>query len=217
MAAVLACGEGAALSHRSAAAHWSLLPPVGGPVDVSVPSQGGRARRAGIRLHRRRSLVSELVICREGIPVTIPARTIADLKGTVPDWQWRKAVRQAEFRKLRLGPEVETDGTRSDLERDFLRLCRRHGMPQPEVNVRVGGWTVDFLWRAERVAVETDFYEYHRGRIAFQDDHARDLALRRHGLDVRRYSEEQLNEHPEQVAADLQAALRRGLRSSNIR
>jgi very-short-patch-repair endonuclease len=116
-------------------------------------------------------------------------------------------VRQAEFKKLDLGPEIETDGTRSDLERDFLRLCRRSGFPAPEVNVKVGGWTVDFLWRERRVAVETDFYHYHRGRIAFQDDHARELALRGHGLDVRRYNEQQLNERPEEVATDLRAAL----------
>jgi very-short-patch-repair endonuclease len=206
MAAVLACGAGAALSHVSAAAHWGLLPPAQGPIDVSVPSQAGRRKRAGIRLHRRRGLRADEVVCRNDIPVTTPPRTIADLKGSVPEWKWRKAVRQAEFKKLPLGPGFETDRTRSDLERDFLRLCRRHGFPVPEVNVRVKGWTVDFLWREQRVAVETDFYDYHRGRIAFQDDHARDLALRQHGLDVRRYSEEQLNERPHEVVADLRDA-----------
>ena len=144
---------------------------------------------------------------RRGIPVTSPARTIADLKGSVPNWLWRKAVRQAEFKKLDLGSAIETDGTRSDLERDFLRLCRRHGLPAPEVNVRVSSWTVDFLWRRERVAVETDFYEYHRGKVAFQDDRARELALRRRGLDVRRYSEQQVNEEPGEVVADLRSAL----------
>jgi Protein of unknown function (DUF559) len=155
-----------------------------------------------------------MVTRRNGIPVTTPARTIADLKKVVPAWQWRKAVRQAEFKNLALG--IETDGTRSDLEADFLRLCASGGLPAPEVNVKVGRWTVDFLWREQRVAVETDFYEYHRGRIAFQDDHARDLALRDHGLDVRHYSEQQLNEHPEMVVTDLRRALEQG-RSSNIR
>lgn len=137
--------------------------------------------------------------------MTTPARTLHDLKGTVPEWQWRKAVRQAEFKRMRIG--FETDRTRSDLEADFLTLCRRFGLPAPEVNVKVGRLTVDFLWRRERLAVETDSYAYHRGRIAFQDDHARELALRRHGLDVRRYSEEQLNDRPEEVVADLSAAL----------
>jgi very-short-patch-repair endonuclease len=96
---------------------------------------------------------------------------------------------------------------RSDLEGDFQRLCRERGIPAPEVNVRVGRLTVDFLWRRERVAVETDSYAYHRGQIAFQDDRARDLELRRRGLDVRRYSELQLNESPAAVAADLREAL----------
>ena len=138
--------------------------------------------------------------------MTTPARTLVDLKPVCPEWLWRKAVRQAEFKGMALGPEVETDGTRSDLERDFLRLCRRHGFPAPEVNVKVGGWTVDFLWREQRIAVETDFYDYHRGRVAWQDDHARDLALRQRGLDVRRYDEQQLNERAGEVVADLRAA-----------
>jgi very-short-patch-repair endonuclease len=80
-----------------------------------------------------------------------------------------------------LGTKVGTDGTRSDLERDFLRLCRRHRLPEPRVNVRIGCWTVDFLWPVERLAVETDSHRWHRGSVAFEDDHARDLDLRRRG------------------------------------
>jgi very-short-patch-repair endonuclease len=102
---------------------------------------------------------------------------------------------------------IETDGSRSDLETDFLGLCERHRIPAPEVNVKVGRFTVDFLWRRERVAVETDFYDYHRGRTAFRDDRARDLELRRRGFAVRRYSEELVNERPGEVAADLRDAL----------
>src|SRR5262249_4272211 len=112
MAAVLACGEEAALSHLSAAVHWALLPPAGGPIDASGPSQSGRRKRVGIRLHRCLSLAPAMVVKRDRIPVTTPARTIADLRGTVPEWQWRKAVRQAEFKRLRLGPGFDTDRTR---------------------------------------------------------------------------------------------------------
>ena len=108
---------------------------------------------------------------------------------------------------MQLSPRTRRDRTRSDLERDFLRLCCRFGLPRPEVNVKVGRWTVDFLWRDEGIAVETDFYDYHRGRIAFQDDHARDLDLRRRGFDVRRFSELQVNDQPAEVAADLRDAL----------
>jgi very-short-patch-repair endonuclease len=146
-----------------------------------------------------------MTTCHHGIPVTTPARTIADLRGTVPEWLWRRAVRQAEYAGYRL--ELETDGTRSDLERDFLRICRRSGLPAPEVNVKVGRWTVDFLWRNDRLVVETDSYRYHRGRIAFQDDHAREFDLRRAGFEVRRFDERQINKEPERVAADLMVAL----------
>ncbi len=207
MAAVLACGEGAALSHGSAAALWGLLRPISGPIDVTVPTRSGRRRRHGIRLHRCGSLRSDQVLCRLDIPVTTPARTISDIKGALPPWLVRRAIRQAEIGGLRLGDAVETDGTRSDLERDFLELCRRRGFPVPEVNVKVGRWTVDFLWRRERIAVETDFYDYHRGRIAFQDDHRRDLELRRLGFAVHRFSEEQVNDRPAEIAADLRDAL----------
>jgi very-short-patch-repair endonuclease len=72
-----------------------------------------------------------------------------------------------------------------------------------------GRWTVDFLWRAEQIAVETDFYDYHRGRIAFQDDRERDLGLRRRGFEVHRFSESQVNGQPAEVAADLRDALAR--------
>jgi hypothetical protein len=150
-------------------------------------------------------MASDWVVVRYSIPVTTPARTLADLCGAVPAWEWRRAVRQAEFRGLKIG--IGTDGSRSDLERDFLALCRRHGIPAPEVNVKVGRWTVDFLWRRQRIAVETDYYGYHRGRVAFQDDHARDLDLRRRGLAVHRFSESQVNERPGEVAADLREAL----------
>lgn len=99
------------------------------------------------------------------------------------------------------------DRTRSDLERDFLRLCRRHRLPAPEVNVRIGPHLVDFLWRARWLVVETDFYGFHRGRVAFQDDRGRDLDLRRLGFAVIRLSEKQVDEEPERVAEVLHAAL----------
>jgi very-short-patch-repair endonuclease len=209
MAAVLACGEGALLSHRSAAELWELLRPQGGVIEVSTARRGGRAKRRGIRLHRCPSLVAGMATQRHGIPVTTPARTISDLRGHVPSWQWRRAVRQAELAGYPLGPEVETDETRSDLEGDFLRICRRARLPRPEVNVKIGRWTVDFLWRAERLAVETDSYRYHRGRIAFQDDHARELDLRRLGFAVRRFDERQISEEPDLVATDLADGLGR--------
>jgi very-short-patch-repair endonuclease len=214
MAAVLACGNGAVLSHGSAAALWGLLRPMPGPTEVSVPSDGGRKMRDGIRLHRCSSLASaatepavELVSRRERIPVTTVPRTIADLRGAVPPRLLRRATRQAEIAGFALGPGVGTDGTRSDLERAFLALCRRHDLPAPEVNVRLGRWTVDFLWRGAGIAVETDSWGFHRGSVAFEDDHARDLDLRRRGFEVRRFTYRQVRDEPAQVAADLRDTL----------
>lgn len=207
MAAVLACGQGAVLSHMSAAVLWGLLRPVSGLIHVSVPTYSGLRGHAGIRLHRCASLRSERFASRLGIPVTSPARTIEDIEGVLPAWLVRRAVRQAEMTGMQINQGAETDRTRSDLERDFLRLCHRFDIPAPEVNVKVGRWTVDFLWRRQRIAVETDFYDYHRGRVAFQDDRARELELRRAGFAVHRFSEEQVNERPAEVAADLRDAL----------
>lgn len=120
----------------------------------------------------------------------------------------RRAIRQAEFLGLGLG-EVKTDRTRSDLERYFLRLCQRYGLSLPEVNVRIGGMTVDFLWRDALLIVETDSYATHGGTIAFEDDRERDLRLRRSGYSVHHFSERQLEPEPEAVVEDVVRALGR--------
>lgn len=208
MAAALACGEGAALSHRSAAELWRLLRPAGGPIEVSVPSTAGRKRREGICIHRRASLGSAAVTRRLNIPVTTSAQTIADLRGVVAPAEVRRAIRQAEVLGLRTGIESASVPTRSELEDLFLRLCRRHGIPAPEVNVRVGPSEVDFLWRRERLIVETDGYRYHRGSQAFEDDHERDLDLRSAGYDVHRFSYRQVDGDAPRVAAAVRQALR---------
>jgi very-short-patch-repair endonuclease len=153
-----------------------------------------------------------LLSLRNGIPVTSVARTIDDLRGVVAPRLVRRAIRQAEIAGMRVDG-VKSDRTRSDLERDFLRLCRRHGLPRPEVNVKVGRWRVDFLWPTQRLAVETDSWGYHRGSVAFEDDHARDLELRRRGYETCRYTERQICDESGAVAADLAARLHRSLAS----
>lgn len=229
LAAVLALGGGphgggsvlehwgAAVSHRSALSLWSLLSDNQAPADVIVGGYGGRARRAGIRVHRSLSLVSGDVTLHRGIPVTTPRRTIADLReaisvrcsGAISNRELRKAIRQANVLGLPVGERDARVRTRSELEGDFVRLCRRHRLPPPEVNVRIGPYLIDFLWRERRFVVETDSYLYHRGEVAFQEDHARDLDLMRRGFEVLRLSERQLDEEPAQVAGVLAARLRR--------
>jgi hypothetical protein len=186
---------GAAVSHRSAAFLWDLLPVADGPADVIVAGYGGKAKRRGVRVHRSQSLVPAQVTLRRGIPVTTPTRTIADLRRAIPaGWagsittrELRKAIRQAGVLGLPIG-DRGGDRTRSDLERDFLCLCRRHRLQRPEVNIRIGPYLVDFLWRDRRFVVETDSYLYHRGEAAFQDDRARDLELMGLGYEVLRLS-----------------------------
>ncbi len=95
---------------------------------------------------------------------------------------------------------VESDRTRSDLETLFLGLCARYRLPPPEVNVKLGRWEVDFLWRSQRLVVEIDSFAYHRGSVAFQDDHARDLDLRSAGYTALRFTDRQLEGEPERVA-----------------
>lgn len=210
MAAVLACGDGAALSHQSAAYLFGFLRPEGGPVHVTSPSTSGKALRAGIVLHRSPSLRREgEVIRRERIPVTAPRRTIEDLERTLEPYLARRAKGQAEFMKFRLG--LPTDRTRSDLERDFLRFLKKHGFPPPQVNVKVDKYRVDFLWPERMVAVETDFFDYHRGSVAFEDDHERELHLRRAGYVVRRYTGAQIDNYPAEIVVDLGEVLGGGV------
>jgi len=237
MAAVLACGDGAVLSHTSAAVLWKLLKPIDGPVHVSVPTTAGRRSRRGIHLHRCPSLQAPeepspspsyppqeggrgrrlLTTHRHNIPVTTVARTIEDLNDTsLAPHLIRRAKRQAELMGLRL-EGVESDYSRSDLETLFLELFARHRIPPPEVNVKLGRWEVDFLWRSRRVVVEADTWTYHRGSVAFEDDHARDLDLCAAGYTVLRFTDRQLEEEPKRVAEVVATALAGGQRSSNFR
>lgn len=205
------------LSHSSAAVLWGLLRPIDGPVHVSVPTTAGLKTRRGIHLHRSPSLSPSYlpkkggrqrrqITYRDRIPVTTIQRTIDDLDGCVPSHLVRRAIRQAEHKGLRL-EGVESDRTRSDLESAFLDLYRRHRLPPPECNVKLGRWEVDFLWRSRRVVVEVDTWTYHRGSVAFEDDHARDLDLRRSGFAVLRFTDKQLEDEPERIVADIREAL----------
>jgi hypothetical protein len=196
MAAVLACGEGAVLSHRSAAEHWKLLDRFSLPIHVTVPGVGGRSKRRGLLIHRSSSLTSSAFEVHERIAVTTPARTIADLRRTESDGLLRSAIRVANYRRLEIGNEGGEAGERSELERRFLRFCHRNGLPQPEVNVSIPPYTADFVWRRHGLIVETDGWRAHRGRQAFEDDHARDAFYRRLGFEVLRFTWRQLEDDP---------------------
>jgi hypothetical protein len=203
VAAVLAVGRGAVASHRSAAAIWGFLPAHDGSIHVTAAGDGGRKRRIGIRLHRSATLTERVMTRRNGIAVTRPGRTLRDLRRCVPQPVFRSAVRRALDLRLisssDLGPDP--DLTRSELERMFIGLCRRHGFPQPEINARVGGHEVDFLWRDRQLIVETDGFRHHSDRAAFERDRARDATLQSGGFKVLRFTYRQVVDRTPVVAA----------------
>jgi hypothetical protein len=207
LAAMLAAGEGAVLSHTSAAALWEYLRPIRGPAHVTVPAAVRRKSRPGLRIHRSRTLTPHDITRRHGIAVTTPARTIEDIRGTVEPYLFRRALRQAELAGDRVPHLSAVKRSRSDLELLFLALCDDHDLPRPLVNHRVAGHRADFFWPDQRLAVETDSWDYHRGSVAFEDDHDRDLELRARRITTRRYTGDQLEAASDAVAADLREAL----------
>jgi len=230
LAAVMACGPGAVLSHASAAAHWDLRPTDAAAVDVT----GARSRKGvpGVRLHRPRSLDAQDATTHRGIPVTSVARTLLDVAGRVEAHQLERALAQAErlqlydrraiedvlaranghrgIGSLRRAIGAEPAFTRSDLEARFLRLVRDAGLPAPAVNAVVQApdhprLEVDFLWARERLIVETDGYETHRTRAAFEGDRRRDAALVAAGYAVLRFTWRELAGRPATVVARVTA------------
>src|SRR3954470_4772553 len=231
MAAVLACGPAAALSHRAAGALWEVRPTAFVLVDVTVPRTGARSR-PGLRIHRPRTLGDDEVTSRDGIPVTTPARTALDLAASLSERELQRVLDEAQVRRLatvsalvavaeahrghpgrgglRRALPDHTPGTtltRSELEERFLALCRDHGLPRPEVNARVAGLEVDFVFASRRVAVETDGWQFHGHRAAFERDRRRDAALTRAGYRVLRFTHDQVAGEPHVIAATVAAVL----------
>jgi very-short-patch-repair endonuclease len=196
LAAVFACGHGAVLSHRSAAALWGMRPQSSGPVDVAVPSRSGRAKRSGLRIHRPTCLGPSNTTRTQGIPVTTPARTISDLRRILSREDLNAAIRRAETLRLDIGPQPGylPDRTRSELERMLMAVCRRCRLPMPEVNVWVGPYQVDFLWRDRRLIIEADSYKHHGTRSAFESDRERDVRLRLMGFTCLRFTHRQVSD-----------------------
>jgi very-short-patch-repair endonuclease len=141
--------------------------------------------------------------------VTTPSRTLADLRRTLPRPQFAAALREAEFLKLPIEQSLEPERARSELESRFLALARRHRLPKPEVNVRVGPFTVDFLWAAARLVVEVDGWGSHGTRSAFEADRERDMHLKLLGYEVVRFTWRRLEDDPTSVAGALHQLLRK--------
>jgi very-short-patch-repair endonuclease len=221
MAAVLASGAEAVVSHRSAASLWDLLPPQtnADPVDVTVLNRGTNSR-PGIRRHRVRRLDGDQTSSVDGIPVTTAARTLLDLSACVGARDLEQALAQAERRQSvttielfnlisrhpgrpgtpALRAILQRDGppalARSEAEERFLALIRRAKLPTPEANVLFGGHELDFLWRSEGVAVEVDGYAFHSSKRRFERDRRRDARLAALGIQVIRLTWRQIVVEP---------------------
>jgi very-short-patch-repair endonuclease len=219
MAAVLACGENAVLSHTSAAELWGIRRRVrrrpeagldGGlaQVHVTVPSTAGKRKQRGIALHRSITLTARHCTRLDGIPVSTPARTLSDLGPLLSPAQFTAALREAEFLRLPIGDQPDSAGPRTELEARMLALCRRHRLPQPKVNDRVSRYEVDFLWPEQRLIVEVDGWDSHRSRSAFEEDRARDARLAVLGYEVVRFTWRQLTRDQLVVAKTIRTLLR---------
>src|SRR3954454_9384665 len=231
LAAVLACGTGAALGYATAGFEWSMRRVEPRLTEIVVPHATKRAR-AGLRIHRHPGLGIYEVTTERGIRVTTPTRTILDYAAIATDRELQYALDQAEIQELTDYPalhaiarahpkhrgsarlrrtladyEASADRTRSDLEKAFLALCERHGLPRPLVNEPLQGMTVDFVFAAERVAVETDSWRWHRGRAAFERDRARDAVLAAAGWQTLRFTDRQIERAQATVVRAVAAAL----------
>lgn len=211
LAAVMSCGAGAVLSHRSAAALWGLL--LGEPErqDVSVPGRAGRARR-DVRLHRPRVLGPIDVNAVRGIPATTPRRTLADLRQVADPRTVERAAEQAVVLKLLVEDRPTTTLTRSELEERMLALIRRHGLPPPCCNEPVRGlsgrvYLGDFVWPDHAAVVETDGRATHGTTAAFERDRERDADLTLAGYRVLRFTYMQVMGRELYVAGRLRALL----------
>jgi very-short-patch-repair endonuclease len=224
MAAVLACGPGAVLSHVPGGAHWQLVRDRG-PCEVIAPK--ARRSRPGIHVHEAQLPADELTI-HEGIPITTVSRTLIDLAAVLPQRQLERAINEAELlhlwdelslddllhrhprhkgnRAVRAALQKRREGssaTKSDLEEMFLGLTDGAGIPRPEINAMVEGFEVDAVWRDVRLVIELDGRDTHGTALAFERDRERDRALQVAGWRPVRITHRQMRDTPRAVVDDL--------------
>jgi len=226
VAAVLAAGPGAVLSHRTAGAHWGVLSSV--QVEVTAARE---VERAGMVVHFAR-LPPDEITAIDGIPVTTVPRTLLDLAAVLRPARVERAVNEAEYLRLtdplslcdlltryprRKGSatiraileagRAGSDRQRSELESAFVEFLDEHGLPRPAMNqhVEAGGtlYECDCVWRDARLVVELDSRSAHDTTAGFERDRARDRALAVAEWRVVRVTWRALHEDPAGLAADL--------------
>jgi hypothetical protein len=230
MAAVLACGPDAVLSHRDAAYLWDLRRSASARIDVTAPRSRHGLR--GIVLHRVRRLDPRDRTVQEGIPVTTVSRALLDNAEVLRTRQLERMIEEAErlgvFNltevqdvcernpgRRGLSPLIACVGatcaepphTKSDLELMFLDLCREADLPMPTMNTYVEGYEVDAHWPGTDLVIELDSWGFHRTRGSFERDHARDLKLKRARYTVLRLTWRQLTRERAEVTTTLRVLL----------
>jgi very-short-patch-repair endonuclease len=237
MAAVLACGPGAVLSHGSAAALWQIRPEWRREIEITVP-RGSRRTHSGIRV-RRRNLAPGDITTVQGIPVTTPVRTLVDVAGFLSRDPLEAAINEAD--KLDLVNPVKLrealDGmphqpgaphlrktldrrtfvmSDSTLERYFRPIARRAGLRGLLTQQRVNGFKVDFYSPELGIVVETDGLRYHRTPAEQARDHIRDQTHAAAGLIPLRFTHEQVRYDPGYVERTLAAVAARRLAAQQV-
>jgi very-short-patch-repair endonuclease len=233
-AAVAAIGEGAVLSHTTAAAAWDIRPSGSPLLHVTVPGRAGRQPRPGIRVHRPRDWHEDEATLLDGVPITTPARTVLDLAaGGLRGRQLEAALDRAELLRLLDFQDLErllqrhanargtrplrsllaryvagTIQTRSRLEELIIELCDANGIVRPRVNAQVEGRERDFFWPHARLVVEADSYTWHRSPSALDDDRERDAELLLAGYRSLRFTWKQVTRRRRWVVRTLRATLR---------
>ena len=225
MAAVLAAGPGAVLSHRSAAALWGLRRSEA--IEVTTER---RCRLPGLLAHEG-ALPPDEVTTRAGIPVTTVARTLLDLAAVLARHDVESAFHEAEYQhrtdlisldalvahyprrrgtatinRILDDARLTTGRTKSDLERDFLAFLDAHGLPRPHRNVLIEGYECDCVWPEHRLIVELDSYSAHATRTRFESDRVRDRVLTLNGWRSIRVTYRQLQRDAQRLERDLRQA-----------
>jgi very-short-patch-repair endonuclease len=231
MAAVLGCGPGATLSHGSAAAYLGIGNERGRRIEVSVPSHAS-GRTSGVWVHRRATFGTGEIAVREAIPVTSPALTLVDLASYLSRDRLEAAINQADKGDL-VDPETLRSTldrmpsrpglaalrktldrrtftlTDSELERRFLPIARRAGLPRPVTGQWVNGFKADFYWPELGLVVETDGLRYHRTPAQQARDRVRDQVHTAAGLIPLRFTRAQVTFEPAHVEETLAATVAR--------
>ncbi|HSC01941.1 MAG TPA: DUF559 domain-containing protein [Solirubrobacteraceae bacterium] len=219
--AVLYAGPGAMLSHATALWWRGLLDKQPRPLQVTTPRRC--QSQSGIRVYGRRTCERVL---HKGLPTTSVEQALLDYAATAPIERVRHALANADYHKVLDIPALQVIAgtgrrgstmlrnalarhepklayTRSHLERTFLVLCERAGIPMPDVNVWIAGVLVDAVWRDRRLVVELDGKDNHSSWGQIQNDRSKELRLRAAGFVVVRYGTRQVEEELDVVADDL--------------